>query len=242
MATYVTLVNELLRRLNEVTLDTAGDGFTAVRNVQALAKDAVNNSIRSILQTGQEWPFLKTTQTQTLAAGTRQYDFPADYSRADWQTFYIKKLTSVDNTPMHLPSITYDEYIQRYRHFDDTGDATGISAPTLVYQTNESKFGVTPIPDNTYEVEYIYYKFPSDLTAFSDTAIIPDRFKHVLIDGAMMYMMRFRSNEQSAAMHQANFDMGIKSMRRMLIDEPLRVRSTVVDRINSSNQVLGRVM
>jgi len=242
MATYVTLVNELLRRLNEVTLDTAGDGFTAVRNVQALAKDAVNNSIRNILQTGQEWPFLKTTQTQTLAAGTRQYAFPTDYSRADWQTFYIKKLTSVDNTPMHLPSITYDEYIQRYRHFDDTGDATGISAPTLVYQTNESKFGVTPIPDNTYEVEYIYYKFPTDLTAFSDTAIIPDRFKHVLIDGAMMYMMRFRSNEQSAAMHQANFDMGIKSMRRILIDEPLRVRSTVVDRINSSNQVLGRVM
>ena len=242
MATYVTLVNELLRRLNEVTLDTAGDGFTAVRNVQALAKDAVNNSIRNILQTGQEWPFLKTTQTQTLAARTRQHDFPADYSRADWQTFYIKKLTSVDNTPMHLPSITYDEYIQRYRHFDDTGDATGISAPTLVYQTNESKFGVTPIPDNTYEVEYIYYKFPTDLTAFNDTAIIPDRFKHVLIDGAMMYMMRFRSNEQSAAMHQANFDMGIKSMRRILIDEPLRVRSTVVDRINSSNQVLGRVM
>ena len=242
MATYVTLVNELLRRLNEVTLDTAGDGFTAVRNVQALAKDAVNNSIRNILQTGQEWPFLKTTQTQTLAAGTRQYDFPDDYSRADWQTFYIKKLTSVDNTPMHLPSITYDEYIQRYRHFDDTGDATGISAPTLVYQTNETKFGVTPIPDNTYEVEYIYYKFPSDLTLFNDTAIIPDRFKHVLIDGAMMYMMRFRSNEQSAAMHQANFDMGIKSMRRILIDEPLRARSTVVDRINSSNQVLGRVM
>ena len=242
MATYVTLVNELLRRLNEVTLDTAGDGFTAVRNVQALAKDAVNNSIRNILQTGQEWPFLKTTQTQTLAAGTRQYDFPADYSRTDWQTFYIKKLTSVDNTPMHLPSITYDEYIQRYRHFDDTGDATGISAPTLVYQTNEAKFGVTPIPDNTYEVEYIYYKFPTDLTVFSDVAIIPDRFKHVLIDGAMMYMMRFRSNEQSAAMHQANFDMGIKSMRRILIDEPLRVRSTVVDRINSSNQVLGRVM
>ena len=45
MATYVVLVNELLRRLNEVTLDTAGDGFDTVRNVQALAKDAVNNSI-----------------------------------------------------------------------------------------------------------------------------------------------------------------------------------------------------
>ena len=68
MATYITLVNQLLRRLNEVTLDTAGEGFTTVRNVQALAKDAINNSIRNIIQTGQEFPFLKTTQTQTLAA------------------------------------------------------------------------------------------------------------------------------------------------------------------------------
>jgi hypothetical protein len=241
MATYVVLTNQLLTRLNEVTLDTAGDGFTTVRNVQALAKDAINNSIRNIIQTGQEFPFLKTTNVQTLSAGTRQYSFPDDYSSADWETFYIKKLTSVDNTPMHLPSITYDEYIQKYRHFDDTGDATGISAPTLIYQTNEEKFGLTPIPDNSYEIEYVYWKFPSDLSAFNDTSVIPDRFNHVVIDGAMMYMMRFRSNEQSAAMHQQNFEDGIKAMRRVLVDEQLRVRSTVVDRINSSNQVLGRV-
>ena len=41
MATYVALTNELLRRLNEVTLDIAGDGFGTVRNVQAAAKDAI---------------------------------------------------------------------------------------------------------------------------------------------------------------------------------------------------------
>ena len=241
MATYVTLVNELLRRLNEVTLDTAGDGFGTVRNVQALAKDSINSSIRNILQTGQEWPFLKTTYTQELTAGTRQYDFPADFSRADWQTFYIKKLSSADNTPMSLPTITYDEYIQRYRHYDDTGDQTGISAPTLVFQTNEDKFGVTPIPDQAYEIEYVYWSFPSDLTLFDDVAVVPDRFKHVIIDGAMMYLMRFRSNEQSAQIHQGVFQDGIKSMRRILVDEPLRIRSTVVDRVNSSNQVLGRL-
>ena len=32
MSTYLTLVNELLRRLNETTLDTAGDGFATARN------------------------------------------------------------------------------------------------------------------------------------------------------------------------------------------------------------------
>jgi len=90
MATnYVTLVNKVLVRMNEVLLDVAGDGFDAVRNVQALAKDAVNNSIRLILQDGQEWPFLKQTYTQALTAGTRQYSFPADMSTVDWDTFYL---------------------------------------------------------------------------------------------------------------------------------------------------------
>lgn len=231
MVTYVSLVNELLRRLNEVTLDTAGDGFDTVRNVQALAKDAVNSSVRLILQEGQEWPFLKTTYTQTLTAGTRQYSFPADYSSVDWDTFYIKKLASKNNGPQRLKTIAYEEYIDKYRSIDDTGDTiNGDAPPNLVYQTYGEDFGVTPVPDAAYEVEYVYWSYPADMTLFDDTCIIPDRFKHVVIDGAMMFMMRFRSNEQSAAMHQKNFEDGIKAMRRVLMDDPIQIRSTVVSR------------
>jgi len=240
MATYVTLVNELLRRLNEVTLDTSGDGFDSVRNVQALAKDAINSSIRLILQDGQEWPFLKTTYTQTLSVGTRQYAFPADYSSTDWDTFYLKKLSSENNSPMPLSVISYEQYIQNVRPSDDTGDqVNGDGPPALVYQTLGTSFGVSPIPDAAYEIEYVYWKFPTDLTAFNDVAIIPDRFKHVLIDGAMMFMMRFRSNEQSAAMHQNNFEDGIKTMRRVLIDDTLFVRSTVVGDSRTSSFTSG---
>jgi hypothetical protein len=240
MATYVTLVNELLRRMNEVTLDTAGDGFDSVRNVQALAKDAVNSSIRLILQDGQEWPFLKTTYTQTLTIGTRQYDFPADYSSTDWDTFYLKKLSSENNSPMPLSVISYEQYIQNVRPSDDTGDqVNGDGPPALVYQTLGTAFGISPIPDAAYEIEYVYWKFPTDLTAFNDVAIIPDRFKHVVIDGAMMFMMRFRSNEQSAAMHQNNFEDGIKTMRRVLIDDTLFVRSTVVGDSRTSSFTSG---
>ena len=240
MATYVTLVNELLRRMNEVTLDIAGDGFDSVRNVQALAKDAVNSSIRLILQDGQEWPFLKTTFTQALTVGTRQYDFPADYSSTDWDTFYLKKLSSENNSPMPLNVISYEQYIQNVRPSDDTGDqVNGDGPPALVYQTLGTAFGVSPIPNAAYEIEYVYWKFPTDLTAFNDVSIIPDRFKHVVIDGAMMFMMRFRSNEQSAAMHQNNFEDGIKTMRRVLIDDTLFVRSTVVGDSRTSSFTSG---
>lgn len=236
MATYISLVNELLRRLNEVTLDIAGDGFDSVRNVQALAKDAINSSVRLILQEGQEWPFLKTTYTQTLTIGTRQYNFPADYSSVDWDTFYLKALTSANNSPMNLKAISYEEYIQNIRAADDQGDTVnGDGPPTRVYQTLGSSFGVSPIPNAAYEVEYVYWSYPADMTLYDDVCIIPDRFKHVVIDGAMMFMMRFRSNEQSAAMHQNNFDDGIKSMRRVLMDDPINLRSTVISRSGSSS-------
>ena len=243
MATYVTLVNELLRRLNEVTLDTAGDGFDTVRNVQALAKDAINNSIRNILQTGQEWPFLKVTYTQTLTAGTRLYDFPADFASVDWDTFYIKQLSSTSNTPSFLPTISFEEYTQRYRGLDDQADSgSGISAPQRIYQTYENKFGVTPVPNDAYEIEYVYWTFPADLSAYDDVAVIPDRFNHVIIDGAMMYMMRFRSNDQSAALHQQSLQEGIRSMRRILMDDPLDIRSTVIQRNKSFSNTMSTIV
>ena len=236
MATYVSLANELLRRLNEVTLDAAGDGFDSVRNVQALAKDAINSSVRLILQDGQEWPFLKNVYTQTLTAGTRQYSFPADYSSADWDTFYIKQLASENNGPRRLKPISYEAYIQNYRTSDDTGDTVnGDDAPSVVYQTFGNDFGVTPVPNAAYEVEYVYWSYPADLTQYNDVCVIPDRFKHTLIDGAMMYMMRFRSNEQSASMHQRNFEEGIKAMRRVLMDDAIELRSTVVSRGNTAS-------
>jgi hypothetical protein len=97
MSTFINLTNELLRRLNEVQIDESS--FASVKNIQALAKDAINSAIRQTLQDAQEWPFLLVTHEQTLTAGTGAYSFPADYSKADWDTFFIKRLTSKNNIP-----------------------------------------------------------------------------------------------------------------------------------------------
>jgi hypothetical protein len=241
MATYIDLTNELLRRLNEVVIDQ--NDFPAVRNIQALAKDAINSSIRKIIQSAQEWPFTLTTYSQTLTAGTREYDFPADMSSVDWDSFYIKQLASKSNQPQKLSVIPYTEYLFRYRPDDETGDeGSGIAIPFRVYQTQEEKFGVTPSPNDAYVVEYKYWTFPTSLNLYTDTAVIPDRFNHVIIDGAMMYMMRFRSNEQSAQIHQNDFDEGIKMMRRLLVDDKLFVRSTYKPRSTFNSYALRVVV
>ena len=88
----------------------------------------------------------------------------------------------------------------------------------------------------------MYWSFPADLNLYDDSCVIPDRFNHVLIDGAMMYMMRFRSNDQSAAIHQQNFDSGIRSMRRILMDDPLDIRSTVVQRNKSFSNTISSIV
>ncbi|OUU16187.1 MAG: hypothetical protein CBB97_23265, partial [Candidatus Endolissoclinum sp. TMED37] len=64
MATFLDMTNEVLRRINEVPI--AESDFSTTRNIQGLAKDAVNNSIRHILQSAQQWPFTVTVYEQVL--------------------------------------------------------------------------------------------------------------------------------------------------------------------------------
>jgi hypothetical protein len=117
-------------------------------------------------------------------------------------------------------------------------NGTGGYGPSIaVYQTQEAKFGVTPKPDQAYEIEYKYWSFPAALSADTDVAIIPDRFNGVLLDGAMFYMLMFRSNEQGATMYKDKFDTGIRTMRRVLLDEPLYMRSTMIVKPSFSPRV-----
>lgn len=225
MSNFVTLTNLVLTRLNEVTLDTAGDGFTTARGVQAIAKDAVNNSIRQILHNGQEWPFQKTTYTQAITSGVQEYDFPADYSSPDYESFYLKKTDT--NQGVYLPALTYEEYVQDHRAQDDNG-AEG--PPVYIYQTYGDSFGVSPVPNvSTYEIEYTYWSYPAELLAYNDVSVIPQRWDYVVVEGALVDMMRHRSNSDNAMMHLQSFQEGIREMRRVLLDEEVRVTSTMIE-------------
>lgn len=234
MATYLSLTNELLQRMGEVQMDSSE--FPTARNIQALAKTAINSSVREILHVAQEWPFTLQTYTQTMTVGQSVYEFPSDVSSVDWESFYLKTLDNI-NQPKRLSALTYVDYINKYRPQDDINGDTGYTSPNYIYQTQDLKFGVTPLPDLAYEIEYKYWSFPASLSAAADVCIVPDRFSSVVLDGAMVYMMIYRSNEQSAGIHQSKFEQGIKTMRRLFLDEPLYISSTVL----TDRQIVARV-
>jgi hypothetical protein len=227
MSTYISLTNELLRRVGEVVMDSTE--FDGARNVQALAKQAINSSVKELMHSAQEWPFALVTGTHTLATdGTSTYSFPTEFSSVDWESFYLRQLIAANNEARRLPVMSYTQYLDERRPKDDMAGAGGYGVPEAVYQTQEGKFGVTPPADQAYVVEYKYWQFPSDMVDSTDECIVPTRFDNVVIDGGMTYMMLYRSNEQSAAIHRDRFEQGIRNMRRLLMDEPLTMRSTML--------------
>ena len=101
-----------------------------------------------------------------------------------------------------------------------------------MFQAPNEEFGVVPPPNKAYTIVYEYYRIPVDLENATDVSSVPERFAHVIADGAMHYAYLFRGNSQDALIAKEKFEEGIKSMRSTLINRYDYVRSTVILRNN----------
>lgn len=221
---YLGLTNDVCARLNETQLTSSN--FTSAVGFYSQIKEAVNSSIRYINQSHDNWPFNHNTQEKTLVAGTTRYAFELDTRRVDFDTFRIKRDVSLDvGSGYRLDPITYDEYIDRYIDQEYETDTSKGGVPEYVFRTQDEKFGVVPFPDQAYTIEYEYFSFQDDLVSATDTTNIPERYRHVIIDGAMYYAYMFRDNVEQAGFSLRKFDQGVVNMRKQLVNENLYVRA-----------------
>ena len=72
-STYLTLVNNVLRDMNEVELTSSN--FTSSRGVQTTVKDYVNTAISDVLNSELNWPFTRAEGSVDAIAGTPLYSF-----------------------------------------------------------------------------------------------------------------------------------------------------------------------
>ena len=219
---FLGLVNAMNRRLNEVELTSSN--FATATGFYSQAKDAVNAAIRYINQSEYFWSFNHTTKEQTLVANTSRYAFPTDAKVINFNTFRIKENTTLGNSTTRLTEIVYEDYLDRFVD-QEYNSSTGQGVPRHVAQAPDLKFIMTPEPDKAYELVFEYYTFPTDLSATTDAPTIPERFQHVIVDGAMHYGYLFRGNTQDAMVMKEKFDEGIKYMRSQLINRTPYVRS-----------------
>lgn len=225
-STYLTLTNNVLRKLNEVELDSST--FADVRGLHAAAKDSVNWAIAEINDQQFEWPFNVANGSQTLTIGQEEYDWPDDLKVVDWHSFYIEKDDSLNIETRNLKFINRDEWIDEERELDFDSESDGREPPKFVFQGQGYKFGVSPSPDKAYTIHYIYYSEPTKLVNHSDTALIPSAYDHTILHGCLAYMYDFLDNDSRASTYERRFEKGIGRMRTILINRPEHIRDMMI--------------
>ena len=236
--TYLELVNDLGRRVNETALTSSNFGSAA--GYYGSAKDAINSSIRTLNQDAFQWPFNFEEALLTLTAGTLRYSYPATAKTIDFNTFRIKRNATFNNETVSLQIMDYEEYLAKFVD-DEYNTDTGIrQTPRYIIRAPGSQFIVYPSPDEAYELVYEYYSLPVDLVAHGDEPTAPDAYRHIIVDGAMYHIQVFRNDNESAQMSLGKFNQGVKAMRAIYINRYEYVRDTRVARRSLTNS-LGRL-
>ena len=93
--TYLTLANSVLRELNETELTSST--FSSSRGIQTAIKDFINKGIHDIYNETGEIPLLYSRTTQDLTIGDNEYSFPADFRKADMDSFSMAPRQLVTN-------------------------------------------------------------------------------------------------------------------------------------------------
>ena len=93
--TYLTLTNSVLRELNETELTSST--FSSSRGIQTAVKDFINKGIHDIYNETGEIPLLYSRTTQDLTIGDNEYSFPAEFRKADMDSYSMAPKELITN-------------------------------------------------------------------------------------------------------------------------------------------------
>ena len=231
---YLGLVNDVNNLVNEVELNSTN--FATAVGFYSTAKLAVNSAVRQINFMQFEWPFNHVEHTEVLVPNQTRYTFPATHKTTDMESFRIKKNSTLNNETSRLHVLSYEEYLDKFvnQEYDLATVNTGL--PKYVFRTPDNGYGLVPKPDKAYELVYEYYQLQTGLVNWDDIPTIPENFRSIIVDGAMVYVYLFRGNTQDAALMDQSFKAGIRDMRSLYINRYDYARSTVRHRNPTSGE------
>ncbi len=235
--TFLQLVNDVNQRVNETELTSSN--FLTSQGHYKNTRQAVNSAIAFINQDQFEWPFNHVTYNETLTAGTNRYDYQADAKSVDFESFRIRRDDTFGNETRWLKNISYEEYLQNHLDDEYNSDTSIRDLPRYVFSTPDSGYGVWPVPDEAYELDYEYYSATSDLVSATDTTNLPDMWRHIIVDGAVYYTYLFREDIENADRVFDKFDGGISNMRTLYINRNEDMRDTRIQRNTRAGRFLG---
>lgn len=211
--TFLQLVNRVLVRLNEVPLNE--DNFETARGIHAFAKDSVLDTLERINKEFIEWPFDAAQHTMLLATSVAEYEWPDRFRTVDWDSFTLKgNLVDYNIEDRKLNYVERELWYDYYRGEDNESSPLGRSVPSIVFETHGLGFGVSPMPDEPYQITFRYFRHPPIISEASDLTNIPEHYEYIIIDGAMFHMKLFKEDSEGAQIYDAKFKEGTKMMKQ----------------------------
>ena len=223
---YISLVNDVNRRLNEVELSTSN--FPTATGYYSFAKDSINASIRHVNQEEFEWPWNHVEETEVLAVGEVRYSMPYDSKTINMNTFRIKRDADLNVETIKLKVLSYEEWLDKYADSEYNSSSSTYTTPKYVIRTPSRELIFSPAPDKAYEVVYEYFRTGYDLESATDVPTLPEQYRYTIIDGAMYYVYQFRGDTQAAQLALQKFEQGIKQLRSLHINRTEYLRDTRV--------------
>jgi len=161
--TYLDLVNNILRRLRERTVSTVDE--TAYSSLVGI----LINDAKYEIENAWNWSALRKTLTVTTVADTFNYELNGTQNRAtildvlnDTDNFFMQYKTAHEMNDLFLNS-TPETASPRYYSFN------GISTD------GDTLVDLYPIPNGVYTLRFNVVERTSDLSAGSDTLLIPSQ-------------------------------------------------------------------
>jgi len=124
--------------------------------------------------TRRRWGFLRANGTVTTAGSTRTASLPDDFGMLYDGRGSVRYTSDGDEQHTEITVIDEQQYWQS--HFDD--DDEDVPNYCWLFGTTIS---FSPIPDDEYTINIVYYKKPTDITDGQSALTVPVQYHEVLI-------------------------------------------------------------
>lgn len=229
VAAATQLINVYIGREYRIRTRIFGGTITVNVGTTSGGSDVTTEALTVSHETLGTWHEVKFTPTTTTV-----YISFTHSTNDNYDVDYVS--VTRDVAAVKLEYLDFDYWARAYKTRDFGMNPEEYGVPKFIFRTQNDEFGISPHADEDYEVTYDYWATFTDLSAYTDTSPLPERYENVFIDKMLFYGYAFRSNVESMQLYKEQYDEKIKQMRRQLIRRPNNVQAVGNLPIGNSNR------
>lgn len=175
-------LSDLVTTVRKRAKDNTFDGDLITDFIQATQNEVLGRS---------RFKFMEIADTDTATKGSTEYQLAEDVD-----VILSLKLFDSTNAEWRPEYLSYPRFFENY----DPDSATA-TTPTFYSVFGDTVLWSAPL-DKDYTLKIKYLKTPAVLALDADVPDVPERFKELLVRGALARVEEYRDNYDIAALHQ----------------------------------------